>query len=108
MFKAALLDLNGVVEDLREFYWSRDDLIEEVLRPRFTADQIRSAALLVRSSYGHIMGHSVPEFHLMFWEDLLVRLGHAPAADELYATYDLFVNSYVMRSRVYPDAVCLL
>jgi FMN phosphatase YigB (HAD superfamily) len=108
MAKAVLLDLNGVVEDLRDFYWHRDDLVAEALKPRFVDSRVREEAAAVRDSYSHIMAHSTPEFHLMFWEDLLRRLDPSVTPGQLFDAYNAFVELYVKHSAVYADAAALL
>ncbi|MFY9822153.1 MAG: HAD-IA family hydrolase [Thermoanaerobaculia bacterium] len=104
---AVLLDLNGVIEDIREFRWNRDDLVVQAVAALAPEDAVRSEARAIRTMYEGIMAHNIPEFHIMFWDDLVNRLGLGLQAN-VFSLYDSFVELYIRTSAVFSDAVSLL
>jgi FMN phosphatase YigB (HAD superfamily) len=108
MKRAVLLDLNGVVEDTSGFTLIRDDLVTSVLSGDIEESVIKNETANVRGMYEKLMAHSVPEFHLMFWDDLLERLGLGRKDGLLFSVYERFVDEYLRHSRVFADVFRLL
>jgi HAD superfamily hydrolase (TIGR01509 family) len=108
MARAILFDLNGVIEDVNPFLEQRDDLIVSTVKEIASEAAIRSAAIKIRSDYDSIMSSSLSEFHLMFWDDLLRRLGAQADNGCLFSTYQTFIENYLPISRVFPDTYNLL
>jgi putative hydrolase of the HAD superfamily len=108
MTKAVLLDLNGVIEDVSKFLQIRDDLVVTTIGTRAPENLVRKEAAKIREDYDTIMSNNLPEFHLMFWDDLLRRLRLEMTEGALFYIYERFVEQYLQISRVFPDAKRLL
>src|SRR5258706_10280122 len=50
------------------------------------------------------MPNTLPNFHVLFWDDLLRRLKLAISEDSLFYAYEHFLEQYLHVSRVFPDA----
>src|SRR5258706_6431201 len=99
MPKAVLLDLNGVIEDVSKFLEMRDQLIVTTVGATIPDYVVREEATRLREDYEAIMSNNLPEFHLMFWDDLLRRLKLAISEDSLFYAYERFVDQYLHVSR---------
>ncbi len=108
MAKAILFDLNGVIEDVNPFLELRDNIVVSTVRDVASESVIRSTAIKLRSDYDTIMSSNLAEFHLMFWDDLLKRLGIKSDNGHLFSTYEKFIENYLPISRVFPDTYNLL
>lgn len=101
--KAVLLDLNGVLEDTSSFDAYRDQLIVHTLREVADASSIAGAARTVRDFLQTALRHQLPEFHLVFWEEILSRTGTRPAYSRLAQYYERFLEAYLPISALYLD-----
>jgi FMN phosphatase YigB (HAD superfamily)/CTP:molybdopterin cytidylyltransferase MocA len=108
MPKAVLLDLNGVIEDVSSFLEERNHLIVTTVGATIPDYIVREEAARLREDYDAIMSNTLPEFHLMFWDDLLRRLKLTVSENSLFYAYERFVEQYLHVSRVFPDAKRLL
>jgi HAD superfamily hydrolase (TIGR01549 family) len=101
--KAILLDLNGVLEDTSSFETYRDQLVAHTLREVADAASVIAASRVVRDFLQTALRHQLPEFHLVFWEEILSRTGTRPAYSRLAQYYERFLEAYLPISALYLD-----
>jgi HAD superfamily hydrolase (TIGR01549 family) len=101
--KGILLDLNGVLEDTSSFEVYRDQLVVHTLREVADAPTVLTAAQQSREFLQAALQHQLPEFHLVFWEEILSRIGARPAYSRLAHYYERFLEAYLPISALYQD-----
>lgn len=100
---AILLDLNGVIEDTSQFHAYREHLVLNALSDAAPTETVAQACVETRQLLQRTLGHALPEFHLIFWEEMLRRCGAPPTYSRTARIYERFLDSYLPTSALFSD-----
>ena len=100
---ALLLDLNGVIEDTSQFDAYREHLVLNALSDAAPSEILAQAAIATRQTLQRTLGHALPEFHLIFWDEMLRRCGALPTYSRTARIYERFLDAYLPTSALFGD-----